>query len=122
MSRYLILVILNTPLVIAGLIGTVVTYKLGHTTKWKFILRVLFWLAIYACLIFTKLMYDSLFSHNLTQTEPLSLFDVIEITGIIFTFFIASRAYAKIDRLEASFKDLHKEVSIKLAEFANHNK
>jgi hypothetical protein len=118
----LILVILNTPLVIAGLVGTVVTYKLGHTVKWKFITRLIFWLFVYACLLLTKPMYDALFSHNLTQTEPLSLFDVIEITGIIFTFYVASRALTKVDRLEGSLKDLHKEVSIKLADFANHKK
>ena len=57
-----------------------------------------------------------LFSKKLTTTEPLSLFDVIQITGIVITFFIATRAYTKIDLLEGRLQDLHRELSIRLAQ------
>ncbi|OGL34613.1 hypothetical protein A3F65_00755 [Candidatus Saccharibacteria bacterium RIFCSPHIGHO2_12_FULL_47_16b] len=119
MSRYLLLVILNTPLIIAAMMNTVVGYKLGHMGRRRFFFGLSFWLLIFAALVFVKPIYSYLFSNNLTQTEPLSLFDVMQITGIIFTLFIANRAYGKVDVLERKVQDLHQELSIKLSEKNN---
>lgn len=116
MSRYLLLVILNTPLIIAGTINAVVSYKLGHSSKRRLVVRVITWIVIFLSLLFTKSIYDFLFSNKLTQTEPLSLFDVIQITGIIFTFYIANQAYIRADYLERRIQDLHQELSIRLSE------
>jgi hypothetical protein len=125
-SRYLILVILNTPLVIAGIINAVVSYKLKHTSRRRFMLRLTLWLAIFIGLLFVEPIYSFLFSNNLTHTEPLSLFDVMQITGIIFTLFIANKAYGKVDLLERRIQDLHQELSIQLSkdrdERYGHNK
>lgn len=66
-------------------------------------------------LIFIEPIYAFLFSHNLTQTEPLSLFDVIQITAIIFTFLIANQAYIRADLLERRVRDLHQELAIRLS-------
>lgn len=115
MSRYFILIILNTPLIVAAILNATVAYKLKRTNKRRFIFRVLFWLSIFAGLIFAQPIYVFLFSNNLTQTEPLSLFDVIQITGIIFSLFIVNQAYAKVDRLEQRFQNLHQELSIMLS-------
>ncbi len=116
MSRYTILIILNTPLVIAGMLNAIVGYKLNHMGRRRFIFGMVFWLLIFASLIFVEPIYNFMFSKNLTQTEPLSLFDVIQITGIIFTFFIANKAYGKIDLLEHRVRELHQELSIKMSE------
>lgn len=116
MSRYLLLVLLNVPLLIAGMMNTVVGYKLGHMGRRRFIFGLVFWIAILAMLIFAKPIYTYLFSNNLTQSEPLSLFDVMQITGIIFTLFIANRAYGKVNVLERKVQDLHQELAIRLAE------
>jgi hypothetical protein len=115
-SRYMILILLNTPLIFAGILSTVVSYKLKRINKRKFIFRTALWLGILGGLLFAETIYGFLFSHNLTQTEPLSLFDVIQITGIIFTLFIANRAFIKADALERRVQDLHQELSIRLAE------
>jgi hypothetical protein len=114
-SRYVILVILNTPLIAAALTSAVVAYKLKHSTRKQFFLRLTLWLGIFLGLIFAESIYVFLFSHQLTQTEPLSLFDVIQITGIIFTLFLANRAFIKADRLERRVHDLHQELSIRLS-------
>lgn len=116
MSRYLILVILNTPLIIAAIINTLVGYKLKRMTRRRFFVGLAFWLAIFASLVFVQPIYRFLFSNKLTHTEPLSLFDVIQITGIIFTLFIANKAYGKADLLEKRVQDLHQELSIRLAD------
>ena len=115
MSRYLILILLNAPMVAAGVLSSIVEYKLKRTTFKRFIFRLSLWLGIFAGLVFAQPIYRFLFSHQLTQTEPLSLFDVIQITGIVFLLFLANRAYIKADTLERRFHDLHQELSIRLA-------
>ena len=92
MSRYLLLVILNTPLVIAGIMNATVAYKLKRTNLRRYMFRVIVWLTIFFGLVFAQPIYNYLFSNNLTQTEPLSLFDVIEVTEIIFVLIIANQA------------------------------
>ena len=115
MSRYFILVLLNLPLIIAGMISAVVAYKMKRTSRRRFILRMVLWTSILIGLVFAEPIYKFLFSNNLTATEPLSLFDVMQITGIIFTFFFASQAYGRVDLLERKVQDLHQELSIRLA-------
>lgn len=115
MSRYTLLIILNTPLIIAGIVNAIVSFKLKHSTRRRFIIRIALWVAIFLSLVFAQSIYNFLFSHQLTQTEPLSLFDVIQITGIIIAFFIANQAYIKADLLERRVQDLHQELSIKLS-------
>lgn len=74
------------------------------------------WLGILLGLIFAEPIYIYLFSNNLTQTEPLSLFDVMQITGIIGVLFIASSAYNKVSTLEKKVQDLHQELSIRISD------
>jgi hypothetical protein len=115
-SRYLILVLLNLPLIIAGVLSAVVSYKLKRGTFRNFLFRITLWLGILIGLIFAQPIYNYLFSEGLTQTEPLSLFDVILITGVLLTLFISNRAHIKADKLERRVNDLHQEISIKLSE------
>ncbi len=114
MSRYLILVLLNIPLIGIALLNTLVTYKMGHISLRRFVLKITFWIIILAGLIFIKNIYTFLFSRGLTQTEPLSLFDVVQITGVIYIFHLVNRLYVKFGLLERKVKDLHQELSIRL--------
>ena len=76
----------------------------------------LLWIFILIGILFAENIYKYLFTNNLTQTEPLSLFDVIQITGIVIVLYIANQAYAKVDALEKRVQDLHQELSIRLAD------
>lgn len=116
MSRYLILIILNAPLIVAAMINTLVGYKLKRMSRRRFFFGITFWLLLLIGLVCVEPLYSFLFSNNLTETEPLSLFDVMQITGIIFTLFIANKAYGKVDLLERRVQDLHQELSIRLSE------
>jgi hypothetical protein len=115
-SRYLILVLLNLPLVIAAITNAVVSYNLKHLSRQRLILKLGFWIIILIGLIFTQSIYDFLYSEGLTQTEPLSLFDVLQITGIIYVFYLVNRLYVKVDVLERRLQDLHQELSIRLSD------
>lgn len=115
MSRYLILVLFNAPLILVAIMGSVVDYKTRKYSKNKFIAQIAFWLIVFIALLSAKPIYDFLFTNSLTQTEPLSLFDVIEISGIIFSLFLIGRSRTKIETLERRVQDLHQEISIKLS-------
>jgi len=115
MSRYLILIILNAPFILAAILNALVDYKMHKISSKKFAVQILVWLVILAGLLLAAPIYKYLFSNNLTQTEPLSLFDVIQITGIVFLLFVTSRTRTKTEALERRLQDLHQELSIKLS-------
>ena len=115
MSRYLILFLLNMPFAIIGIVNATVSYKLDRLNKRRFISRIMLWGSVILGLIFAAPLYNYLFSNKLTQSEPLSLFDVIQITGIIVALFAVSRNRAKVDALERRMRLLHQELSIKLS-------
>lgn len=116
MSRYLILIVFNLPLVISAISNAFVSYKLGHLSLKRYLLKTTFWLFVLFGLIFAESIYSYLYNEGLTQTEPLSLFDVLQITGIIYVFYLVNRLYVKVDKLERKVQDLHQEVSIRMSE------
>lgn len=115
MSRYLLLLLLNLPFIFLAILSAVTKYKLKRTTKIRFIIQIVIWLVILIGLISAESIYIWLFQHQLTQTEPLSLFDVIQITAIVIVFYIANQSRSKIETLERRVQDLHQEISIKLS-------
>lgn len=115
MSRYLLLFILNFPFVLAAMLSAITQYKLRKITRKRMIVQMVIWVIILIGLSSAYTLYHWLFSHNLTESEPLSLFDVIQITGIVITFYIANRTRAKADALERRVNDLHQALSIKLS-------
>lgn len=115
MSKYLLLFILNIPFVIMGLTNALVNFKLNKISKRRLLLQVSLWIVILIGLVGARPIYEFLFSNKLTDTEPLSLFDVIQITGIVFVFSMANRSRVKVEILERRVQDLHQELSIKLS-------
>ncbi|MCA9313594.1 hypothetical protein KDA08_04775, partial [Candidatus Saccharibacteria bacterium] len=115
MSRYLILLLLNLPFILASIMVSFVDYKLGNISRRKHFIQTIIWLLILAGLISAKYIYVYLFSNHLTQTEPLSLFDVIQITGIVTVLYFANRSRIKIEALDRRVQDLHQELSIRLS-------
>ena len=115
MSRYLILVILTVPFILAALLNALVDYKTRKISRRKFIIQNVLWIFILVGLASALPIYQFLFTKNLTQSEPLSLFDVIQITAIVFLLFVTNRTRTKSEALERRLQDLHQELSIKLS-------
>jgi hypothetical protein len=88
---------------------------MGKISQRRFIYQSIIWLTVFVGLACVKPIYEFLFSNNLTETEPLSLFDVVQITGIIGVVFIAHRTRSKLETLERRVQDLHQELSIRLS-------
>lgn len=116
MSRYLILVLLNLPLIISGLLGSLIDYKTNKISKSKYIFLTLLWVVILLGLSIAEPFYQFLYSRNLTETASMSLFDVIQFTGIIYILYMANRSRIKADVLERRVQDLHQELSIRLSD------
>lgn len=115
MSRYLLLLLLNLPLILLSILGAVTKYKLKRSSSRRLFLQVAFWATIFIGLLSAEFIYNWLFQNKLTQTEPLSLFDVIQITAIVCVLYMTNRAHSKIELLEKRVQDLHQELSIKLS-------
>lgn len=115
MSRYLLLLLLNLPFIFAALIGVVTRYKLGKSSKRRLVAQILVWTAIFFGLLLAEPLYEWLYSSKLTNTEPLSLFDVIQITAIVIIFYMANRTRARLENTEKRLNDLHQELSIRLS-------
>lgn len=115
MSRYLLLFLINLPFILAAIVSAITQYKLGRSTKRRLMTQLLVWLTVVAALVLAQPIYEWLFSHNLTETEPLSLFDVVLFTGFVMTFYLANRTRSKVETLEKRVRDLHQELSITLS-------
>lgn len=112
MSRYLLLFLLNLPFIFAAILDIVTQFKLRKLSRRRFVFRLSLWLTILAGLALAQPIYVWLFDNKLTDTEPLSLFDVVQITAIVIVFYIANRARTKTEILERQLKFLHQELSI----------
>ena len=113
MDKYTILIILNVPLVFFGYLRAITMYGEGLVRRSGLIVRFLFWSLILFGLLFAKEIYNYLAQKNLTDSPPLSLADVVLVTGVVFCLFLTMRAYTKIETLEKRLTDLHEEISIK---------
>lgn len=115
MSRYLLLLLLNLPFIAAALLSALTQYKMSRISRRRFWVQSLLWLLILAGLVAAEPIYVWLFSNNLTETEPLSLFDVVQITAIVVVFYIANRTRTKLENVEKRLQDLHQDISIDLS-------
>ena len=115
MSRYLLLFILNLPFILVGILSIVTQYKIGHASRNRFITQLILWLIILIGLLLAEPIYNWLFANGLTQTDSLSLFDVIQITAIVLLFYITNRMRFKLETIEHRVQDLHQELSIRLS-------
>ena len=115
MSRYLLLFLLNLPFILAAILSQITQYKLGRSTKRRLQVQILVWSVVLIGLASAQSLYEWLFSRGLTQTESLSLFDVVQITAIVLLFFTVNRLRVKVETTEQTLRDLHQEVSIVLS-------
>jgi hypothetical protein len=115
MSRYLLLLLFNLPLILAGMLGAITRYKVGRSSRQQLITQVVLWSIVFIGIASAEPIYNWLFAQGFTQTESLSLFDVAQITAIIILIYTVNRTRLKLDQLERRLQDLHQELSIRLS-------
>lgn len=115
MSRYFLLFILNLPIILLGVLGAITKYKLHRISKRQFLVQLFFWITVLISVIMIYPVYNYLSNNKLTNTEPLSLFDVAQITTIVFLLYALNRIRSKTETIERRLNDLHQEISIRLS-------
>ena len=113
--RYLILVLLNVPIILAALINIITQYKLRKVSVTRFRHQLIIWMVIMVVLIGSFPLYNISIGHPPPDSSELSLFDILQTTAIILLFYIANNQRQRIDQNERRLRDLHQELSIRLS-------
>ena len=113
--RYLTLVLLNVPIILAALINIITQYKLRKVSVTRFRHQLIIWMVIMVILIGSFPLYNISIGHPPLDSSELSLFDILQTTAIILLFYIANNQRQRIDQNERRLRDLHQELSIRLS-------
>ena len=113
--RYLILVLLNVPIILTALINIITQYKLRKVSTARFRHQLIIWLVIMVVLVGSFPRYNISLGHPPLDSSELSLFDILQTTAIILLFYIANTQRQRIDQNERRLRDLHQELSIRLS-------
>lgn len=117
MSKYVILVLINLPLLLVGIVSAVTDYKASRTiSRRKCIALVIFWLSIGVALMFAEPLYDSLIRQNLTDSPPMSLFDIALLTTVVFCLLLIVKINERLGALNQKLSRIHERLAIVEAE------
>lgn len=114
--RYLVLILLNTPIIALALLNIVTKYKLGKMTAQRYRFQIFVWLSILVVLIGSFPFYNYLTGRAPLESITLSSFDITEITAIVFLFYIVNNLRQKQEQIDRRMRELHQELSIRLSE------
>lgn len=117
--RYIILLLLNVPIISIALLNLVTRFKLRKISQRRFKIQMLLWAALLIILVFSFPFYNYLTGKPILDSHELSLFDIIQTTAIIFLLYVINNMRQKAEWNEKTIRDLHQEVSIRLSEEKN---
>lgn len=113
--RYILLILLNLPIIFLALLNVVTQYKMGRTPRKRFGRQLLLWVIILTILVSSFPMYNLVTNRPLLDSTDLSAFDIVEITVIIFLIYTSNNQRRKLEQTERRLNDLHQELSINLS-------
>lgn len=113
--RYVILVLLNVPIILLALLNFITSYKLKRITKEKLKVQLFIWVTLLAVLIGSFPVYNIIVGRTILDSSTLSVFDIFQTTAIVALFYIANNQRQKIEKNEKILRDLHQELSIRLS-------
>lgn len=113
--RYIILVLLNIPVIFIALLNFITKYKMGRISRDRFRLQALLWITILIVLVASFPVYNLMSGRSPLDSHELSLFDVTQITVLILLIYIVSHQRQRIETNERRLRDLHQELSINLS-------
>ena len=113
--RYITLVLLNIPIILAALINIITQFKLYKVSAARFKHQLIIWLIIMVVLVGSFPLYNISINHPPLDSSELSVFDILQTTAIILLFYIINNQRQRIDQNERRLRDLHQELSIRLS-------
>ncbi len=115
MIKYVLIVVLNTPFVVIGLLRALHSFQKGRISRARYTFVTILWTLVFVGLLFAQPLYQFLERNRLTDSTPLSVFDVVLTTGLVLALSLTFRLYSKIDRLDERLMQLNRELSIRLS-------
>ena len=112
MNKYVLLVIINTPLLLIGILSAVSSYKTKRISQKRCIAELLFWISVGALLICIEPIYNTLIHLKLTNSAPMSIFDIVLLTLVIFCLLLIKQLNEKMTMLSRKIARLHESIAI----------
>jgi len=113
--RYLVLVLLNMPVILLALLNIITQFKLGKMSTQRLRHQLSSWLILLVVLISSFPVYNLLVGKAPFDSHELSAFDIVQTTAIILMIYILNRQRQKMEQAEKFARDLHQELSIKMS-------
>ena len=113
--RYIILVLLNLPLISLALVNIVTQYKMGKIAKDRFRRQIILWTVLLIVLVSSFPVYNYAMGNPILDSTELSIFDIVQTTAIVLLLFITNDQRRKLEQNERRTRELHQELSIKLS-------
>jgi hypothetical protein len=114
--RYLILVLLNLPVILLALVNILTQYKLKKISVNRLRHQIILWVVILVVVISSFPAYNYFSGNQLFDSKELSLFDIAQTTALIYMIYVINNHRRKLEQTEKIIRDLHQEISIKLSE------
>ena len=113
--RYFALILLNVPIILLALINIITQYKLKKVSIGRFRHQIIIWLGALIIIVGSFPVYNIMNGRAPLDSHELSLFDIVEITAIIFLIYIVNNQRQRADQTEKRLRDLHQELSIRMS-------
>lgn len=114
--RYLLLLLLNLPVILLALMSIVTQYKMNRMSRERFRSQMILWSVALVVIICSFPIYNLIVGKPLLDSAELSLFDIFEITIIVVLVYSLNNQRQRVERNEKTLRDLHQELSIKLSQ------
>ena len=111
-SKYAILIIVNLLLLLIAVTGTLVNYNTKRISRRRAILELLFWGAIGVMLVLIEPIYNALLRHHITNSAPMSIFDVVLLTLVILCLLLIKHVNEKVVALSRKISTIHEGIVI----------
>ena len=113
--RYIILVIINLPIILLALLNIITKYKMGRVPKRRFINQMVLWVGILIVLVGSFPVYNLVMGRPILDSSELSVFDIVQTTLIVFLFYAVNDQIRKNELTDRRLRDLQQELSIRLS-------
>ena len=111
-NKYALLVLINLPLLTIGIVSAVTGFKTSRVSKKRCVIEVLFWLLVGVLLLLVEPLYNTLIKHNLTNSAPMSIFDMVLLTLILFCLLLIKQANERTAALAKKLSRMHENLVI----------
>jgi len=111
-TKYNLLIILSSPILMLFILRIYDNYKRKRISLRASILLGLFWMILLTGVLFNKLIFEIILRSKLSDSTPLSLYDMIQIVAIIFLIYVAFRQSFKIEDLREKITKINEEIAL----------